>query len=286
MVMILRHFLFLLFSLLGTLGSLSAYAQASGSGYIARQLNHPVPGGVAVVSLADSSTVPTATYLNNPVLVVKDSDQQWIAIVGIDLNAEPGQHGITSSTGEYIPFTVKAKKYKEQHIRLANKKYVTPNAAQQARYKREYDEQIAAYQQFSPNLPSNVLFEAPVKGRFTSPFGLKRFFNGEERNAHSGLDIAAASGTSVVAPADGVVTVVADYFFNGKTVFIDHGQGLITMYCHLSRAEVTVGDAVKRGEIIAKVGATGRVTGPHLHWNVSLNNTRVDPAIFIGAFTP
>ena len=98
------------------------------------------------------------------------------------------------------------------------------------------------------------------------------------------MDIAALSGTAVVALADGVVTVVGDYFFNGKTVFIDHGQGFITMYCHLSRIDVALGDSVKRGDKIAAVGTTGRSTGPHLHWNISLNNTRVDPAIFIGAF--
>lgn len=267
---------------------LSVGAYAEPSGYIARKLDYPVPGGVAVVPLpgTDSLMDPTATYLGNPVLVVKDSNEQWIAIVGIDLKAKPGEHVVTSHGGQKLAFTVRAKKYKEQHISLKNQQYVTPSAAQQARYKREYDEQIAAYQNFAPGVPGNVLFEAPVKGRFSSPFGLKRFFNGEERNAHSGLDIAASAGTPIAAPANGVVTIVADYFFNGKTVFIDHGQGLVTMYCHLSSSSVAVGDTVKRGDIIAKVGATGRATGPHLHWNVSLNNTRVDPAIFIGAFQP
>ena len=115
---------------------------------------------------------------------------------------------------------------------------------------------------------------------------MRRFFNGEERNPHAGLDIAVPQGTPVKASADGVVTITGDYFFNGKTVFVDHGQGLISMYCHLSEIDVVKGQRVRRGEVIAKVGSTGRSTGPHLHWTVSLNNQRVDPAIFIGAFEP
>src|SRR5690606_32816853 len=217
-------------------------------------------------------------------MVVRDSNQKWIAIVGIDLKTESGEQAVVTEQGAAIPFSVRTKRYKEQHIRLKNQDHVSPTKEQLARYQREFDEQMAAYQQVRDAGPSNVLFEPPVKGRFTSPFGLRRFFNGEERNPHSGLDIAAPSGTAVVAPADGVVTVVGDYFFNGKTVFIDHGQGFITMYCHLSRIDVALGDSVKRGDKIAAVGTTGRSTGPHLHWNISLNNTRVDPAIFIGAF--
>ncbi|XOT94349.1 M23 family metallopeptidase, partial [Alcaligenes pakistanensis] len=112
--------------------------------------------------------------------------------------------------------------------------HVNPDPQQQARFEREYEEQMQAYASFRTEGPSNVIFEKPVPGRLTSPFGLRRFFNGEERNPHSGLDFAAATGTAVKVPADGIVTIVADYFFNGKTVFVDHGQGLITMFCHLS----------------------------------------------------
>lgn len=88
-------------------------------------------------------------------------------------------------------------------------------------------------------------------------------------------------GTPIQVPADGVVTIVGDYFFNGRTVFVDHGQGFITMYCHLDSVAVQKGQVVKKGDVLGRVGATGRATGPHLHWNVSLNGNRVDPAIFL-----
>jgi murein DD-endopeptidase MepM/ murein hydrolase activator NlpD len=130
------------------------------------------------------------------------------------------------------------------------------------------------------------LFDKPVNGPLSSPFGLRRFFNGEERNPHSGLDFAAKTGTPIKTPAAGKVILTGNYFFNGKTVFVDHGQGLISMFCHLSQIDVTVGDELSRGAVLGKVGSTGRATGPHLHWNVSLNDARVDPSIFIGAFKP
>ncbi|MGB3289083.1 MAG: peptidoglycan DD-metalloendopeptidase family protein [Burkholderiaceae bacterium] len=264
-------------------------AFACAQGYMARLLHHPVPGGVAVVSLGAGSAAPRAYLGKDRVMVLRDSDGQWIAVVGIDLKTAPGKRAIRVENGakaEERAFQVGSKEYKAQHITLKDKKKVTPDPEQLRRYEREYKEQVDAYRQFRDTGPSNVALDKPVNGRLSSPFGLRRFFNGQERNAHSGLDFAVPSGTPVKAPADGVVTIVADYFFNGKTVFVDHGQGFITMYCHLSAFDVQVGQAVKRGQVLGKVGATGRATGPHLHWNVSLNNARVDPAIFINAFKP
>ena len=148
------------------------------------------------------------------------------------------------------------------------------------------DTQNAAYRQFSPEQPSNLLFDKPVQGPLSSPFGLKRFFNGQSRAPHSGLDFAVPTGTPIRAPAAGRVILTGNYFFNGNTVFVDHGQGLISMFCHLSVIDVSPGDTLARGQILGKVGATGRVTGAHLHWNVSLNDARIDPAIFIGSYKP
>lgn len=269
---------------------LLAAGTAWAQGYVARMLDKPVPGGVAVVALGSSAQAPSAEYDGRPVLVMRDSDQQWIALAGIDLKTPPGRQALTvtqDGRSRSVGFDLRAKRYKEQHIKLKDKSYVHPDPAQQARFEREYKAQIAAYERFRPELPSNIMLDRPVDGgRLSSPFGLRRFFNGEERNPHSGLDFAVPQGTPVKAPADGVVTIVDDYFFNGKTIFLDHGQGLVTMYCHLSAADVKPGQTVKRGQVIGRVGATGRATGPHLHWNVSLNGNRVDPAIFIGAFEP
>lgn len=263
-------------------------ALASAQGYITRLLNHPVPGGVAVVNLGQANEPPQVFYKDDRVMVLRDSDEAWIAVVGIDLKTAAGpQHiQVEGSQGKRkLEFQVRTKKYKSQHIKLKNKSHVNPDPAQTRRFEREYKEQIQAYENFRTVGPSNVSLDKPVNGRISSPFGLRRFFNGEERNPHSGLDFAVPAGTPVKAPADGVVTIVADYFFNGKTIFIDHGQGFISMYCHLSGFQVDVGQEVGRGQVIGQVGATGRATGPHLHWNISLNNTRVDPAIFINAFT-
>lgn len=257
--------------------------------YLSRRLNAPVPGGVAVVALGAGAQAPQASYDGHRVLVVREADA-WLALVGIPLSAEAGTAQLTVRDGKgerRVPFTVRAKQYPAQHITLKNRRQVNPDPADLARIERELAEQTAAYAAFRDALPSNVILDPPVQGgRLSSPFGLRRYFNGEPRNPHSGLDFAVPAGTPVAAPAAGRVTLVGDYFFNGKTVFVDHGQGLISMFCHLSAIDVKVGDEVPRGGIVGKVGATGRATGPHLHWNVSLNAVRVDPAIFLGAFKP
>ena len=169
---------------------------------------------------------------------------------------------------------------------LATRRQLVGLAEDMARINRELVEQTHAYQTFSPNQPSNLMFDKPVDGPLSSPFGLRRFFNGEERNPHSGLDFAVGAGTPIKSPAAGKVILIGNYFFNGNTVFVDHGQGLISMFCHMSKIDVKLGQSLPRGGIVGRVGSTGRATGPHMHWNVSLNDTRVDPAIFIGAFKP
>ena len=259
---------------------------ALADGFITRLLDKPVPGGVAVVALPEQSEAPRVTYEGKPLLTIREDGQRWIAIVGLSLDTATGTQHITLADGRQLSFTVGPREYDQQHITLRNQSQVNPAPAQLARIQRELKEQTDAYVQFSPRQPSNLLFDRPVPGRQSSPFGVRRFFNGEERNPHSGLDFAASTGTPIKAPAAGKVILVGDYFFNGKTVFVDHGQGLISMFCHLSAIDVELGQEIPRGGVLGKVGSTGRATGPHLHWNVSLNGSRIDPAIFIGTFEP
>ncbi len=266
-------------------------ARAQQDSYIGRKLDARVPGGVAVLALGDADLAPEVSYLDRRVLVVREAGKQWIAVVGIPLSVKPGPQQVQvkgAAGSRQVAFTVGAKEYVAQHITLKNRRQVEPNPDDLKRIERELAEQTRAYGSYRAGVtPSNLLLDRPVNGgRLSSPFGLRRFFNGQERNPHSGLDFAVPAGTPIKAPAAGVVVLVGDYFFNGKTVFLDHGQGFVSMFCHMSAIDVKVGDDVPRGGVVGKVGATGRATGPHLHWNVSLNDARVDPAIFIGAFKP
>ncbi|MCX7080183.1 MAG: peptidoglycan DD-metalloendopeptidase family protein [Pseudomonas sp.] len=258
----------------------NAYADS----YITRLLNKPVPGGVAVVDLGSSAQAPKASYQGKPVLVVKEQNN-WLAIVGVPLTTKPGSQQI-SAGGRNLSFTVGTKNYPEQRITLKNQRQVNPDPADLKRIDTELAEQIRAYRSFSPNTPSNLLLDKPVNGPLSSKFGVRRFFNGEERNPHAGLDFAVPAGTPIKTPATGKVILIGNYFFNGNTVFVDHGQGFISMFCHMSKIDVKVGQQLARGDVVGKVGSTGRATGPHMHWNISLNDARVDPAIFIGAFQP
>jgi len=262
---------------------------AHADSYITRLLNKPVPGGVAVVDLGNSTQAPKATYQGKPVLVVKEQDAHWLAIVGVPLTVKPGSQQIVAKDAKgsrNLDFVVGSKKYPEQRITLKNQRQVNPEPDDLKRIEGELAVQLQAYRSFSPGTPSNLLLDKPVAGPLSSKFGVRRFFNGEERNPHSGLDFAVPAGTPIKAPAAGKVILTGNYFFNGNTVFVDHGQGFISMFCHMSKIDVKVGDVVPRGGVVGKVGSTGRATGPHMHWNVSLNDARVDPAIFIGAFQP
>ncbi len=244
-----------------------------------------VPGGVALIDLGASAQPPAARFGQEPVLVVGDP-AGWTAVVGIALKAEPGiAHLVVRREGsaeQRVAFTIESKRYAEQHLQVPKGK-VDLSKEDLERYERErvHLAQVSATR--SAAMPGSMAFLQPTPGPRSSSFGLRRVFNGQPRNPHSGMDIAAPTGTPVAAPASGRVIDVGDYFFNGKTVWIDHGSGLLTMYCHLSAVGVNTGDVVEAGETIGAVGATGRVTGAHLHWSVSLNRAMVDPALFLGA---
>jgi len=243
-----------------------------------------VPGGVVTLSLGPSSQPPTVRHAGVPVLVVGDPIE-WTAVLGLPLGAQAGADEVTVQR-EGAPvkrqsFAIAPMPYAEQRLSVAPK-HVELSAGHLARHERERAHQAEVIATFSVPLPATLRLRQPVPGPRSSSFGLRRVFNGQSRNPHSGMDIAAPTGTPVVAPAAGRVADVGDYFFNGGTVWLDHGGGLLTMVCHLSAVHVQVGDLVRTGDRIADVGATGRVTGPHLHWSVSLNRVMVDPALFLG----
>lgn len=248
-------------------------------------LQSPVPGGVVFVDLGiDAEQRPQVRYRNDPVMLHR-TDNGWQAIIGIPLTAKAGKHyiEITDSAQQtrQLAFSVEAKKYAEQRLTIKNKRMVNPTAEDMIRIRKEIKliRNAFAHWDQTYSIPAPLL--QPTKGIRSSSFGLRRFFNGQARRPHSGMDIAAPEGQAVINPAQGKVIEVGDYFFNGKTVFVDHGQGLISMFCHLNDIHVKPGQNLKRGDKVADVGMTGRVTGPHLHWSLSLNNTRIDPALFL-----
>ena len=247
-----------------------------------------VPGGVAIIPLGSVSAgadTPQTWLGDQPVLVTSDHDL-WYAVVGLPLDMTPGPHELRVKIGDATKmqdFEVHTKQYPEQHITLEDTSKVELSAEDEARADRE----LAVIQQLKRHWraaqDTDLAFILPVKGELSSHFGLRRFFNGEPRAPHAGLDMAVARGTPVKASAQGKVLAVDDYFFNGKTIFVDHGNGLITMYCHLDKIDVKAGQAVRKGQRIGLSGKTGRATGPHLHWSVVLNGAMVDPELFIPA---
>lgn len=246
----------------------------------------PVPGGIAIVAVApETAPLPQVTFEGQRVLVTR-ADGAWRAVVGLPLTLKAGEHKISvvdrlQAAPRILTFQVLPKEYEAQYLTLSNKRQVDPNAEDMQRIIRDKEILDSAFNTWSDNLADDLHFDVPAQGRFSSAFGLRRFFNKQPRQPHAGLDIAAPEGTPITAPAAGRIIEVGDYFFNGNTVLIDHGQGLVSMYNHLSRIDATKGQQVARGETIGAIGKTGRVTGAHLHWTISLNNARVDPKLFL-----
>ena len=244
-----------------------------------------VPGGIAIIELGDADAPPGSVVFNGYGAPVLRTDAGWVAVVGIPLDTKPGAHAATlqpaAGDARKLEFTVADKRYDEQRLKVPNQRHVDPSKEDLERIERERKRIEAALGNYAADRVPAFAMQAPVAGRRSSSFGLRRFFNDQPRNPHTGMDIAAPTGTPVRSPAPGVVTDTGDYFFNGNTVFVDHGRGVVTMYCHLNRIDVKPGDEVTAGTRLGLVGATGRVTGPHLHWGVAVNRAMVDPALFL-----
>ena len=247
-----------------------------------------VPGGIAIMSVDDYTPDTRITFDDRKTTVFKH-ENAWYALAGIPLKAKPGtyQFKITQQDGSILTtkVDVKQKNYQEQHLTIKNKRKVNPNKEDMDRISQERIRKRAAKNHWSEAYP-DVDFIWPVSGEISSIFGLRRFFNKQERNPHSGLDIAAPEGTDIRATADGTVIEAGDFFFSGNMVYIDHGQGLISLYAHMSRIDVKPGDVLRRGDILGAVGQTGRVTGAHLHFAVMANGILVDPLYLLPGQQP
>jgi murein DD-endopeptidase MepM/ murein hydrolase activator NlpD len=261
---------------------LSAWCAARAAGFeLPRE--SAVPGGVKIIRLdAAGPAIPYVDADGHRALVVQEGSN-WVAVIGIPLSAPLGAHRVVVHQNDgrrEIEFTVGDKRYASQSLKVAPR-HVDLSAADLARVNREKVQIDQALSHWSEPPPESLIFPAPVPGIRSSSFGLRRIFNGESRSPHSGMDIAAGTGTPVLVPIAGTVVDTGEYFFTGNTIFVDHGRGLISMYCHLSAIDVKPGQRVAAGSRLGAVGMTGRATGPHLHWALSLNRAWVDPALFL-----
>lgn len=238
------------------------------------------PGGIAFLDLGPAEGEPPVVEFDGKRVLVMDQHGQWRAAVGVPLSASTGRASITFDSGNTLSFDVVEHAYPEEHLQVA-RSYVSLSEEDLARYRREREVIDAALNHWRDVPLEGVTLQSPVDGPRSSSFGKRRFFNNEPRSPHSGMDIAVPEGTPILAPRGGVVTETGDFYFNGNTVFIDHGQGFVTMYCHLSEIGVEKGQQIPTGEVIGRVGKTGRVTGAHLHFGTYLNGNAVDPALLI-----
>ena len=242
-----------------------------------------VPGGIALLAMPDYKEGTVVTFDNKQVAVFPYKNT-WVAMAGISLSTKPGDYefSIKHHTGITLnsKVTVIEKKYAEQHLTIKNKRKVNPNEEDMKRIGKERIRKKKAKTLRTETIPK-VDFIWPTDGRISSIFGLRRFFNEQERRPHNGLDIAAATGTPVKATADGTIIDAGNFFFSGNMIFIDHGQGIISLYAHMDSINVKPGDTVKQGQLIGAVGTTGRSTGPHLHFAVFANKTLIDPVYML-----
>ena len=264
---------------------LTILTMATGSA-LALPLASNVPGGIARVplgTLLDYPDKPKAWLDGQSVWVAAD-DGHWVAVVGVPLDTSIGTKTLRVATNQgerSVSFPVVEKRYAEQHVRLKDSSKITLSPDDEKRALAEIERIQSLKKHWREVDDTDSSFIRPADGRLSSRFGLRRIFNGAPRAPHSGLDFAAPRGAPVITAASGRVLAIDDYFFNGKTVFVDHGNGLLSMYCHLDRMDVQPGDTLRKGQRLGLVGATGRASGPHLHWSVVLNGTMVDPELFL-----
>jgi hypothetical protein len=210
-----------------------------------------------------------------------DGDRRWRALVGVDLDVKPGRYRVTVEAGgahapAHYDLVVVPRTFRTRRLTV-NEAFVTPPASEQLRIDREAALLAGVWQAPAAERLWTDPFVRPVPQEANSAFGTRSIFNGKPRNAHGGADFLSPAGTPIHSPNAGRVAVARNLYFSGNTVIVDHGLGLFSMLAHMSAIDVHEGDPVIAGQILGRVGATGRVTGPHLHWAVRASGSRVDP---------
>lgn len=242
------------------------------------QAREIAPGEPIRVVVTGTAVAPAGTFRGAPVAFSR-GEEAWVGWAVVPLDAKAGPASVEVRAGDETARTdlrIAAKKFPEQRLKV-DEKYVSPSKAQQERIERERKRLEAIYASRTDAPPPAGPFVRPVPGEPTSAFGLRRFFNDQPRAPHAGLDLKAATGTPVRSSGPGVVALADDLYFAGKTVIVDHGAGLFTIYAHLSRVDVRHGETVAAGRVVGLSGATGRVTGPHLHWGARVGDAIFDP---------
>ena len=254
------------------------------------------PGDVLKLDIRppDGVTMVTARWSERDVPLVRQADGTWRGLFGIDVEMAPGPKVLalrgTRSAGPAVEgthtFDVAKKTVRTRRIRV-NPKFVNPPKSAWPRIQEETELLNALFRKpASAERLWTLNAVRPVEGVAVSGFGVRSVLNGQPRGPHNGLDLAAVTGTPVYAPTPGVVAYARPFYYSGNTVILDHGHGLFSTMAHLSVIDVTEGQRVAQGDLLGKVGATGRVTGPHLHWAVRLHGDRVDPLKLIEALAP
>jgi murein DD-endopeptidase MepM/ murein hydrolase activator NlpD len=243
------------------------------------------------IGVGNDATAVTGQFLSRRIPFFRDDDR-YLGLIGIDLQDAPGMQELTldvvSPRGHrklsYNVLVIK-EQYPVQHLTLPKDK-VDLDDDNLVRVKAEQEVVRTVLNQVSQQRLWSIAFMQPVDGPTTGAFGRLRIINGQARNSHNGEDIAAPLGADVAVMNDGIVRLTVDHFFSGKGIYVDHGLGLYSMYFHLSQILVEPGQAVTRGQVIGKVGASGRASGPHLHWGVRVNGARVNPLSLIKLSLP
>ena len=246
--------------------------------------NAPFPGGV-IVQEVESKTKPKVYHGKRQLMVLPTAKKgYYVVVAGIGLNQKVDvPYKLTIKEGKKEKFHsvyVEDKVYKKQYITIKNKRKVSPKKMDMKRINSESRRSHKALALYTPQKFISLSMVKPVDVNISDDYGKRRYFNNKPRRPHSGVDMPAPVGTPIIAPLGGKIVELGEFFFNGNVVFIDHGLGLVSMYCHMSKFDVKKGDIVKKGQKIGEVGMTGRVTGPHVHWGVSLNGAMVDPRLF------